>query len=34
VVYNDAVSAIEMSERAGDQAYEGCDLQGDTRELV
>lgn len=34
MVYNDAVSAIEMSERAGDQAHEGRDLKGDTRELV
>jgi len=29
VVYNGAVSTIEMSERAGDQAHEGNDLRGD-----
>jgi hypothetical protein len=34
VVHNDAVKAIEVSERAGDQAHEGSYLQGDTRELV
>ena len=34
MIYNDAVSAIEVSERAGDQAHEGNDLQGDTRLLV
>lgn len=34
MVYNDAVSAAEVSERAGDQAHEGNDLQADARELV
>ena len=34
MVYNDAVSAVEVSQRAGDQAHEGNDLQGDARELV